>query len=149
MSSCGMTPSSAQASQAASSTSSHFWYLFSSDHTRFTRQGITYQYRHTRPGQEHLGNSKGLVVDRYRQQGHYVIYAGDGRSDFEAAERADLVFAHKVLAEECQRKQIPFQPFQDFGDVLAALRGFSANGRRSGAPLPEEIPPFPPLPKGS
>jgi 2,3-diketo-5-methylthio-1-phosphopentane phosphatase len=105
--------------------------------TRFTRRGITYQYRHARPGQEHLGNSKGLVVDQYRQQGHYVIYAGDGRSDFEAAERADLVFAHKVLAEECQRKQIPFQPFQDFGDVLAALRGFSPNGRRSGAPLPK------------
>jgi 2-hydroxy-3-keto-5-methylthiopentenyl-1-phosphate phosphatase len=96
--------------------------------TRFTRRGISYLYRHARPGQEHLGNSKGLVVDQYRQQGHYVIYAGDGRSDFEAAERADLVFAHKVLAEECQRQQIPFQPFQDFGGVLAALRKLRANG---------------------
>ncbi len=95
--------------------------------TRFTRRGITYLYRHAHPGQKHLGNSKGLVVDQYRQQGHYVIYIGDGRSDFEAAERADLVFAHKVLAEECRRKQIPFQPFQDFGSVLAALRKFRSN----------------------
>ncbi|MBM3941850.1 MAG: HAD-IB family phosphatase [SAR202 cluster bacterium] len=93
--------------------------------TRFTSQGITYQYRHAHPGQERLGNSKGLVVDSYRRRGRYVIYIGDGRSDFEAAERADMVFAHKVLAEECTRKQIPFRPFGDFGDVLAAVKEFA------------------------
>ncbi len=108
--------------------------------TRFTRQGITYQYRHAHPGQEHLGNSKGLVVDRYRQQGHYVIYIGDGRSDFEAAQRADLVFAHKVLAEECQRQQIPFRPFQDFGSVLAAVRKFRSSGASAGAATEKKAP---------
>jgi len=70
--------------------------------TRFTPQGIAYEYHHSRPGQERhhsrpgqerQGNSKGLVVDQYRGEGHYVFYAGDGVSDFEAATRADLLFA--------------------------------------------------------
>jgi 2-hydroxy-3-keto-5-methylthiopentenyl-1-phosphate phosphatase len=90
--------------------------------TSFNGNGIEYHYRHTYPGEEHRGNSKGLIVERYQQQGHHVIYIGDGRSDFEAAERADLLFAHSVLAQECQRQGIPYRDFRDFGDVLAVLR---------------------------
>ena len=96
--------------------------------TRFTPQGITYEYRHARPGRERLGNSKGLVVDRYREQGHYIIYIGDGLSDFEAAGKADLLFAHRTLAEECARTNIPFRPFTDFQGVLVALQEYSHNG---------------------
>ena len=96
--------------------------------TRFTPEGLTYEYRYARPGREHLGNSKGLVVDRYRELGHYIIYIGDGLSDFEAAGKADLLFAHRTLAEECARKNIPFRPFTDFQDVLFALQEYSRNG---------------------
>jgi 2-hydroxy-3-keto-5-methylthiopentenyl-1-phosphate phosphatase len=92
--------------------------------TSFNGNGIEYHYHHTYPGQEHRGNSKGLIVERYQQQGHQVIYIGDGRSDFEAAERADLVFAHSVLAQECQREGVPYRDFKDFGDVLTLLREF-------------------------
>jgi 2,3-diketo-5-methylthio-1-phosphopentane phosphatase len=100
--------------------------------TRFTPQGITYQYDYTRPGQESRGNSKGLVVDRYRQRGHYVFYVGDGISDFEAAGRTDLLFAHRTLADECVRQGIPFQPFTDFSVVLQALEEYVGNGHRPG-----------------
>ena len=100
--------------------------------TRFDAQGINYEYRYTVPGKEHLGNSKGVVVDSYRDRGHYIVYVGDGMSDFEAAARADLVFAHRVLADECQRQEIPFRPFTDFGGVLQAVKelagGLSPNG---------------------
>ena len=96
--------------------------------TRFTPQGITFEYRHCRPGQERQGNSKGLVVDRYREEGHYVFYAGDGVSDFEAATRADLLFAHRTLAEECVRQQIPYRPFTDFQDMLAAVTEYQVHG---------------------
>ncbi len=89
--------------------------------TEFTPQGIVYFYHHTNPGAERMGNSKGKIVDQYRERGHRVDYVVAGRSDFDAAERADVVFAHSVLAEECERQQIPFRPFQDFGDVLALL----------------------------
>jgi 2,3-diketo-5-methylthio-1-phosphopentane phosphatase len=90
--------------------------------TRFGAEGITYYYHHTYPGEPERGNSKGLVVDRYRQLGYHVIYVGDGRSDLEAAERADTVFAHSTLAEECQRQGVTFRPFTDFGGVLAAAK---------------------------
>lgn len=96
--------------------------------TSFSPQGIGYHYRFTQPGAEHLGNSKGLVVDRYKKKGHHVVFVGDGRSDFEAAKEADLVFAHSILAEECRRQGIPYRPFSDFGDVLSALQQYPLNG---------------------
>lgn len=90
--------------------------------TRFTPEGISYYYHHAYPGKEELGNSKGLVVDRYKQLGYHVIYVGDGRSDFEGAERADTVFAHSFLAEECRRQHVAFRPFVDFGDVMETTK---------------------------
>ena len=90
--------------------------------TRFTSEGLSYIYNFTVPGNEELGNSKGLLVERFREQGHFVFYAGDGASDLEAAERADVVFAHRTLARQCQERRIPFRDFQDFGGVLAAVR---------------------------
>ena len=96
--------------------------------TSFSPEGITFHYRFAHPGEEHLGNSKGLVVDRYKKSGHHVVFVGDGRSDFEAAVEADLVFAHSILAEECRRQGIPYRPFGDFGDVLSALQQYPLNG---------------------
>jgi 2-hydroxy-3-keto-5-methylthiopentenyl-1-phosphate phosphatase len=98
--------------------------------TTFGGARIGFSYNHARAGLEHLGNSKGLVVERYRSQGYRVFYIGDGRSDFEAAERADVVFAHRVLAQECRRHSIPYRPFAHFGDVLAALREHPENRAR-------------------
>ena len=100
--------------------------------TRFDAKGINYEYRYAVPGKESLGNSKGVVVDSYREQGHYIVYVGDGMSDFEAATRADLVFAHRVLADECERQEIPFRPFTDFGDVLKAVEEMTAGLSRNG-----------------
>ena len=93
--------------------------------TKFTQDGITYEYRYMRPGHERQGNSKGLIVEKYRSQGYYIVYVGDGQSDFEAGEKADLLFAHRTLAEECHRKQIPFRSFENFADVLRGLEEFS------------------------
>ena len=90
--------------------------------TSINGDAISYQYDYVRPGKESLGNSKGLIVNEYQKKGHIVYYIGDGRSDFEAAVEADIVFAHSVLAEECERQNIPFIPFTDFSDVLTALR---------------------------
>ena len=90
--------------------------------TSINGDAISYQYDYVRPGKESLGNSKGLIVNEYQKKGHIVYYIGDGRSDFEAAVEADIVFAHSVLAEECEQQNIPFIPFTDFGDVLTELR---------------------------
>ena len=108
--------------------------------TKFTSQGITYQYDHTLPGHEREGNSKGLVVDTYKDRGHYIIYCGDGISDLEAAPKADLLFAHRTLAEECRRRKIPYRPFTDFQAVLLALREIHLNGHwpAAGGEAPED-----------
>ena len=98
--------------------------------TRFTPQGITYEYPYAYSEQEDGDNHKGLMVDQYRRQGYHVVYVGDGHSDFSPAAQADLVFAHRTLAEECRRHRVPFRPFQDFRDVLLALKEVHLNGLR-------------------
>ncbi len=100
--------------------------------TRFDAQGISYEYRHARPGQERQGNSKALVVDKYRRDGHFVFYAGDGISDFEAAPRVDVLFAHRTLAEKCDSESIPYRPFSGFDGVLEAVQEYQRNGYRPG-----------------
>lgn len=45
------------------------------------------------------------------------ILIGDGRSDFCAAEKADIVIAKDSLLEFCRKKGIPHYEFKDFNDV--------------------------------
>ena len=98
--------------------------------TSFTGGEISYIYNHVYPGQESKGNSKGFVVDGFQDQGHYVVYAGDGLSDLEAARKADLVFAHRTLALRCDEEGIPYIPFENFEGMLLAVRELSRNGNR-------------------
>lgn len=46
-----------------------------------------------------------------------VIYAGDGASDYDVAEVADVVFATSSLVEHCKKKSIGFHLFANFNDV--------------------------------
>ncbi|MQF96183.1 MAG: HAD-IB family phosphatase [SAR202 cluster bacterium] len=89
---------------------------------------ISYHYNHTVPGKEHLGNSKGFVVQSFQERGCHVFFAGDGHSDLEAARVADVTFAHKGLAKFCEDENIPYRPFEDFRGMLVAVRNFSNNG---------------------
>lgn len=50
------------------------------------------------------------------------VYVGDGRSDFCAANKADMVFAKGTLAEFCKKSNIPFIPYDRFADVQAAIK---------------------------
>ena len=85
-----------------------------------------YGYDFPYPDAPERGNSKALIVQRYRQQGRYVFYAGDGRSDFEAGAVADAVFAHRQMAEMCAAAGIAYTEFNDFFPVLAAVRDYLA-----------------------
>ena len=96
--------------------------------TEFDRQGRVagYRYDYAYPDAPHLGNSKALVVRRFQERGHHVFFMGDGRSDFEAGEVADTVFAHRQMAAMCDEAGIEFAPFTDFGPVLESLRQYMA-----------------------
>jgi 2-hydroxy-3-keto-5-methylthiopentenyl-1-phosphate phosphatase len=52
-----------------------------------------------------------------------VVYIGDGISDRCAAQAADRVFATRGLARYFDEHGLPYEPFDDFHDVVRALRG--------------------------
>jgi 2-hydroxy-3-keto-5-methylthiopentenyl-1-phosphate phosphatase len=49
------------------------------------------------------------------------VYVGDGYSDRGAALAADRVFARRGLADYLHSRSLPFEPFETFDDVAAAL----------------------------
>jgi len=99
--------------------------------TRFTADGIAYEYPHGWDGSGALsqqecsrwGNCKCSVLAKYRRMGHSIIYVGDGRSDFCAASIADRVFAREPLAQLCRDAGIAYTELHDFGDVISELNG--------------------------
>ncbi len=58
---------------------------------------------------------------RYREQGFFVVYVGDGLSDRCPCESADLVLAKGALREYCVERRIPHVPFRNFRDVEREL----------------------------
>jgi 2-hydroxy-3-keto-5-methylthiopentenyl-1-phosphate phosphatase len=59
----------------------------------------------------------------------FVVYIGDGYSDFCAAEHADIIFAKKALATYCNQKRLPHYPFSTFADVQRILAGLLTRKR--------------------
>ena len=51
-----------------------------------------------------------------------IIFAGNGRSDLDAALAADVVFAKVTLARELCARSLPFHSFDTLQPVLACLR---------------------------
>ena len=52
-----------------------------------------------------------------------MIYVGDGISDRCAARAADRVFATRGLARYFDEHGLPYEPFDDFHDIVRALKG--------------------------
>jgi len=50
-----------------------------------------------------------------------LVYVGDGFSDRCAARASDRIFARRTLARYLSEQGVPFEPFDDFFDVVAAL----------------------------
>ncbi|MBV8079711.1 MAG: haloacid dehalogenase-like hydrolase [Actinobacteria bacterium] len=62
-----------------------------------------------------------LCKRRSLPDGGPLVYVGDGYSDRCAALAADRVFARRALAEYLDEQRIPYEPFETFDDVAAAL----------------------------
>jgi len=56
-------------------------------------------------------------LQRYREQGYFIVYVGDGLSDRCPCESADLVFAKGDLLSHCRDKNIACVEFRNFRDV--------------------------------
>jgi 2,3-diketo-5-methylthio-1-phosphopentane phosphatase len=66
---------------------------------------------------ENTGISKERLVKKLKDQGHFVIFAGDGPPDFAPAQIADAVFARKILLQRCIDAQIAAHSFNNFNDI--------------------------------
>lgn len=66
-----------------------------------------------------VGISKLKLVESLKEEGYFVVFAGDGPPDVAPAQKADVVFAKKFLLQACRDKQIPTLPFDGFKDILA------------------------------
>lgn len=76
-----------------------------------------------------LANCKSNHVALLSRDEDLVVYIGDGRSDFEAAALADMVFARGLLETHCQEENITFRRFSSFNDIRIVLSGLISQGK--------------------
>lgn len=68
------------------------------------------------------GLCKPTILRQYRGNIRRPVVIGDGVTDFEAARRANFVYARASLLEECRRHDLPHHAYDTFHDVVAHLR---------------------------
>jgi 2-hydroxy-3-keto-5-methylthiopentenyl-1-phosphate phosphatase len=74
------------------------------------------------PSSPLAGVCKPLVMKQYRRGGGKIIFIGDGRSDQDAVQTADLVFAKDDLAEYCREKGIPAFEYKNFSEICNQIK---------------------------
>ena len=96
--------------------------------TRFTENGIQFDFPYASKECRSWGICKCSVVERYHQEGKRVIYIGDGHNDLCPARKADVVFARGELVELCRQEGLAYRELREFGDVIEELGRFSGGG---------------------
>lgn len=64
------------------------------------------------------GTCKRNIYNKYREDCDKIIYAGDGFSDRCPAELADVLFAKGSLKKYCDERNISYNRFNNFKDVM-------------------------------
>jgi len=70
------------------------------------------------------GNCKCAVVKKYQLENtknDQFLLIGDGASDFCVADKVNFVYAKNALIKHCLKKKIPFEPIENFAQVLLLL----------------------------
>ncbi|EKE04777.1 MAG: YkrX [uncultured bacterium] len=71
---------------------------------------------------EEYGISKKLVAESLKSDDNFLIFAGDGRPDIEAARFANKVFARDLLLELCKQASIEAKEFKSYCEILDYLK---------------------------
>jgi len=66
-------------------------------------------------------NCKTYEVELAKARGETTVYIGDGITDHCPAAVSDLVFAKGKLKEYCQKEELKFYEFRNFGDIMTIL----------------------------
>jgi 2-hydroxy-3-keto-5-methylthiopentenyl-1-phosphate phosphatase len=72
--------------------------------------------------------SKTMVMDRYAYEN--AICIGDGITDVKMAVESTLVFARDDLQVVCEKEHLPYTEWDDFFDVLEALKQYGVTNSR-------------------
>lgn len=67
------------------------------------------------------GCCKPSIIRKLLAEGATSIVIGDSITDLQAAKQADLVIARDFLIEKCEELDIPYKPFENFGDVTEII----------------------------
>jgi 2-hydroxy-3-keto-5-methylthiopentenyl-1-phosphate phosphatase len=86
----------------------------------FSGNRLIPRFPYADPGCANSANAKARHLLPFRE--HCVVFAGDGRTDLDAALAADVVFAKDRLAAELGSLGVPFQRFDTLAPVMAYLR---------------------------
>ena len=87
----------------------------------FEEEDFRFEYPWFDPAYPLRSTAKPVIVKEYQRRGHRVIFVGDGLSDVEAAEIADVVYAKDVLLEISRERGIEAREFEDLFDVYQDL----------------------------
>lgn len=91
-------------------------------HAGRARKEYRWRVRYFSPrGVEVQSGFKVAYAAAFRSAGDFVVYAGDGVSDVEAARLARAVFARDTLWERLNDEHPRIYPFETFHDVIAVL----------------------------
>ena len=60
-------------------------------------------------------------MEKYKADGYYVVYIGNGLSDRCPSKYADLVFAKGELLDYCREEGVESTQFQNFRDIEREL----------------------------
>lgn len=89
--------------------------------TEFCPDGLRVQY--VGPNGDVLNDGfKEAFLDSFLEGGSHLTYIGDGGSDFRPARRCHQIFATDRLLDRCRREDVACTPFDDFGDIIAAMK---------------------------
>lgn len=101
-------------------------------HMGRTNSEFRWRVRYNSPrGIEVADGFKVSYARAFQAAGDFVVYAGDGESDVEAARLAGAVFARSTLWERLNGEHPRVYPFESFHDVTAVLEREAAGWLRS------------------
>ncbi|MAT40415.1 MAG: hypothetical protein CL946_12535 [Ectothiorhodospiraceae bacterium] len=87
---------------------------------------VELEFPHSYPDCECAANCKRNALALNSADEDYIVYIGDGYSDFCPAKYADMVFAKDALETHCQEQNITFRRFHSFTDVREGIESLAA-----------------------
>ncbi|ALC87218.1 2-hydroxy-3-keto-5-methylthiopentenyl-1-phosphate phosphatase [Bacillus sp. FJAT-22090] len=67
------------------------------------------------------GCCKPSIIRKLQEKDSLSVVIGDSITDLEAAKLADVVIARDFLIEKCKELNIPYEPFENFRDVMTII----------------------------